>query len=153
MKYELSSIFKGKVVIVGIGNVLKADDAFGPELVRKLMEETGLFCIDAGTTPENYSGKIARENPDTIILLDAAHIGKNPGEWAIMEEDEIVKSGFTTHDLSPAVFIGYLKEKTNADIYLLGVEPENLSLGGEMSRSVKETIEKIVREMKEFYHA
>jgi len=149
----LKSILKGKLVMVGIGNPLKSDDAFGPELVKRLMEETNIVCIDAGTAPESYSGKIARENPDTVLLLDAAHIDGKPGDWAIMEGEEIVKSGFTTHDISPRMFIEYLKERTKANIYLLGVQPERLSIGEDMSNSVKNTMDKLFHKIKELCNA
>lgn len=139
----LKDILKGKVVIVGIGNVLKGDDAFGVMLVDRLAGKVPAALINAGVSPENYTGKIAKENPDCILLVDAADLGKKPGEWEILKRDEILKSGFTTHDMSPAMFIDYMKERTGAEMYLLGVQPKNISLGDEMSDVVKKALEEI----------
>ena len=125
----LTKILKGKVVIVGIGNILRADDGFGPALVDRLATGAQCVAINAGTAPESYAGKIIKEDPETILLVDAAHLGKPAGSYAVLKSREIVKSGFTTHDLSPRLFLDYLQTSTRATIYMLAVEPQDLSLG------------------------
>ncbi len=140
---DLSAIFKGKTVIVGVGNVLRGDDAFGPALIERLRGTAGVVCIDAGSAPENYTGKIKKEKPDTIIIADAVHLGLAPGDWDILGKNEIVRSGFTTHDLSPVMFIEYLEKETKADIYMLAVQPGDVSFGAQMSGSVRKTLEEI----------
>jgi hydrogenase 3 maturation protease len=136
-------IFKGKVVIVGIGNTLRADDGLGPALIARLKGKIKAGCIDAGSAPENYTGKIIRERPDTILIVDALDLGKDPGEFAILKKNEIVKSGLSTHDISPHMLIEYLEKETQAAIYMLGVQPGDLSLGRPLSESVKLAIDKI----------
>jgi len=139
------NILKGKVVIVGIGNTIKGDDAFGPAFIEKVTGKVKAACIDAGSAPENYTGVIAKENPDTVLLVDAADLNLAPGEYRILKPDEILKSGFTTHDMSPAMFIEYLTGRTKADIYMLGVQPETISLGDEMSDAVKKTLDCVTK--------
>ena len=112
-----------------------------------------MVCIDAGSAPENYTGKITKENPDTILIVDAVHLDLSPGEYDILKPSEIVKSGFTTHDISPRMFLEYLEKETNANIYFLGVQPENVSFGNEMSENVKKTLKKITVLIKEAEHA
>ena len=136
-------IFRGKVVIVGIGNILKGDDAFGPALIEALGECPGCVLIDAGTSPENYAGKIVKENPDTVLLADAAHLDLDPGSYEILRKDDIARSGFTTHDQSPDMFINYLQGETSADVYMLAVQPGSVSFGEDMSASVKGAIDEI----------
>ncbi|MBL7084645.1 MAG: hydrogenase 3 maturation endopeptidase HyCI [Candidatus Omnitrophica bacterium] len=143
MKNVFQNIFKGKVVIVGIGNTLRQDDAFGPLFIERLKGKVKAVCLDVGTAPENYTGKIAQEKPNTILLVDALHLGKSPGEYEILKKDGILKSGFSTHDISPHMFIEYLENETDADIYMLGVQPEGLSLGKDMSDSAKGALEEI----------
>ena len=63
------------------------------------------MCIDAGSSPESYAGKIIKENPDTILFVDATHLDRAGGEYALLEVSDILKSGFTTHDLSPKLFL------------------------------------------------
>lgn len=153
MKKRLSDILKGKVVIVGIGNVLRGDDGFGPALIEKLQGSVDVCLIDAGTAPESYAGKLIKEKPDVILLVDAVHLGLPAGGWDLLEESEIMKSGLTTHDLSPRLLIEYVKRETNAAIYLLGVEPKNVSLGEEMSEPVRKALDEISELIKESNHA
>ncbi|MFH2145606.1 MAG: hydrogenase 3 maturation endopeptidase HyCI [Candidatus Omnitrophota bacterium] len=147
MTMEFPAVFsklklEGRVVIAGIGNILKADDAFGPKLIEMLDSKINAVCIDAATAPENYIGKIAGYRPDTILIADAVFLGKESGACEILEKGDILKCGFTTHDISPAMFMEFLENRTHAKIYMLGVQPENLSLGGEMSSVVKEALKK-----------
>ena len=153
MKTALKDILKGKVVIVGIGNIMRGDDSFGPALVENLNGEVNAVCIDAGTAPENYLGKIAREEPDTILFADAVHLGLAPGEYEILTKSEILNHGLTTHDISPSMLIDYLQEHTEADIYLLGVQPKDLSFGDEMSNDVKKAVLEITESIKEITNA
>ncbi len=143
MQNVFKNILKGKVVIVGIGNIMKADDAFGPFFIKKIKDKIAAVCIDAGTAPENYAGSIVKEKPDTVLIVDAVHLGLRSGEYRILNCSEILKSGFTTHDISPRMFIEYIKSQTNADIYILGVQPGSVSLGGDMSVNVRKTLEEI----------
>ena len=141
-------IFRGKVIFLGVGNTLRGDDGFGPALIEKLKDETEFTCIDDGSAPENYIGKISKENPDTVIIVDAAHLDRAPGEYDILEKNDIMNSGLTTHDLSPNMFIEYLEKETGADIYMLAVQPENVSFGEEMSENVRKAVGEILEAIK-----
>jgi hydrogenase 3 maturation protease len=142
-------ILKGKVVIVGIGNIMRGDDSFGPELVKRLNGCVDAVCIDAGTAPENYTGKIKKESPDTILIADAVHLDLAPGGYRILKKDDILKCGFTTHDISPNMLIEYLEKETGADIYMLGIQPKHLSFGEEMSEEVKKALGDIIKSIAE----
>ncbi len=149
MKNLFNDILKGKLVIMGIGNSLRGDDGFGPALIEKLQGISDAVCIDAGTAPESYAGKVAKQNPDTILIADAVHLGKAAGEYAILTGEDIVRTGFATHDISPAMFMDYLKQETGADIYMLGVQPQDVSFGSEMSEAVVKALIQISELIKE----
>jgi hydrogenase 3 maturation protease len=153
MNDRWTEILKGKVVLVGIGNPLRGDDGFGPALIERLQGQVHAVCLDVGSSPESYTGKIVREKPETLLLIDAVHLAKGPGTFEVLEKSEILKTGFTTHDLSPSLFIEYLESQTPAAIYLLGVQPETVELGAEMSSAVMQTLEKLVSILKEALHA
>lgn len=148
MENIFKDILKGKVVIVGIGNILRADDGFGPTLIQRLKGSIKATCIDAASAPENFTGKIKNESPDTILIVDAIHLGKLVGEYVLLKKEEILNCGFSTHDISPHLLIEYLEKETGADIYLLGVQPKNLSFGGQMSKEVKKTLDGIAARLK-----
>ena len=57
-KTTLADILKGKIVIVGIGNILKGDDGLGPILSERLETVLDIPCINAGSALENYIGRL-----------------------------------------------------------------------------------------------
>lgn len=146
-------IFKGRVIIVGIGNILRGDDALGPALIKKLTQKSKITCFDVGVSPENYIGRITREGPDTILIIDALHLNMPCGKYAILEPSQIADSGFATHDISPAMFLELLKAKTNADIYFLGIQPKDISLGKGLSKEVKSTLSSLFKLIMETQYA
>jgi len=145
---ELSGVLRGKVVIVGIGNELRADDGFGPALIQKLTGQVNAVCINAGSAPENFTRLIVSEAPDTILLVDALHLGLVPGQYEILTKQQIAEFGLSTHDMSPNMLIDYLQSQTDADIYVLGVQPQNLQLGQDISGSFKQALEELAEAIK-----
>jgi hydrogenase 3 maturation protease len=148
-KNVFGRILKGKVVIVGVGNVLRGDDGLGPIFVEGLMDKVGVTCINAGNALENHLGVIIRERPDTVLLVDAVHLNMNPGEFAIVDPNEIEHGGLSTHDVSPGLFLDFLVEETRCDVFLLGVQPEQLKMGTGISQTVRETLVVLENEVAE----
>ena len=140
MKNKVKDILKGKIVIVGIGNILRGDDALGPLLIERLKDNVDAVCIDAGSAPENYVGKIAKLKPDTVLIIDAVHLGLKPGEYEILKKKDINENSFTTHNLSPTMFIEYLEKEISAEVYVLGVQPEDISFGKNISANAEKTL-------------
>jgi len=139
---ELGSVLeRGRTLLMGIGNILRGDDAFGPELVSRL-GDSPLALIDAGTTPENQIGPAARLGPRTVLLADAVLMESEPGTCRLLGRDEILSdTGFTTHDQSPALFMERLEKDTGAEVLMLAVQPERLEFGAPLSARVEETLE------------
>ena len=132
LKQELAGILKGRVVYLAIGNILRGDDAIGPELAARL-SRMGLRVVDAGTVPENYIGAVQRLNPDTVIIIDAVHLGREPGTIELLKKHDLQTTGFTTHTMSPVLFIERLEETTGAGVYLLAIQPSTIEFGAPLS--------------------
>lgn len=146
-------IMRGKTVVVGIGNPLRGDDGLGPALIARLHPTGNLICIDAGSAPENYAGRIAKEAPDTILLVDATHLGIEPGQYRLLKPADISAQGFTTHDMSSRMLIDFLSSQTRADIYMLAVQPQQVVLGEPVSACITHSLDEIERLIKEAVHA
>ena len=60
-----------KLIILGIGNELKCDDGIGPFIINRLkqsdIESDILLLINAETVPENFTGKIRKENKCIVL--------------------------------------------------------------------------------------
>jgi len=147
---ELRSILgTGSTVLLGTGNILRGDDAFGPELVNRL-KDLPIRCIDAGTTPENQIGVVARCKPDNILIVDAVHMEMTPGTCRLLQSEEILQyTGLTTHDLSPAHFMSVLAERTGATIRMLAVQPLHLRFGEPVSPGVEKALDELERLFRE----
>jgi len=143
---KLKDRLQGKVSIVGIGNRLRGDDGIGPEILKRLNNPLPqLLLFDVGEAPENYLGKIVKQKPDTIVLIDAVDLSASPGTIKIIEKDDIRDESLSTHNASLNLVAKYLQKETSADIFLLGIQPKTTEFGKEISRPVRESLEKIVR--------
>ncbi len=136
LKDKLASCINGKVVYMGIGNILRGDDAIGPELVARLSGK-GLCTVDAGTVPENFIRPVARLDPDTVVIVDAVSLDREPGAVELLDRSEIMgNTGFTTHSLSPVLVMERLEEEAGAKVVMLAIQPGTLEFGAPLSPEV-----------------
>lgn len=143
---KLKNRLQGKVSIVGMGNRLRGDDGVGPEIIKRLNSPLpGLLLFDVGEAPENYLGKIVKQKPDIIILIDAVDFNAPPGTIKVMEKDDIKDESLSTHNVSLNLIAKYLNKETSADVFVLGIQPETTEFGREISRPVREGLEKVIR--------
>ncbi|ADD08505.1 hydrogenase maturation peptidase HycI [Candidatus Aciduliprofundum boonei] len=133
-------------VLMGIGNDLRGDDAIGIYIAKNFKKE-GWKVIIAGQVPEDFTGEIKRIKPDLLILVDAALMGLQPGEFRVVPTDLIPNVAFSTHGMPLSFFINYIGESAQK-IILIGIEPKNLEFGEELSPEVKEAGDKIIEILK-----
>ena len=113
---------------MGIGNELKYDDGVGPFVISKLNNidlNENILLINAQTVPENFTGKIRKENPSHIIIIDACLMGLNPGDYKIVNSEEFTNIGISTHSMSLSYFVKFLNHD---NVIFLGIEPQSLEL-------------------------
>ncbi|MBI4707485.1 MAG: hydrogenase 3 maturation endopeptidase HyCI [Candidatus Omnitrophica bacterium] len=140
----LAAHLKGKVLILGIGNTLKNDDAAGSILASRLKEKLSCLVYDVGASPENYLGKIIKDKPNTIVIVDAVDFGAKPGESAVIEASDIKTTNlFSTHNASISLTINYLLNHFEANIMLLAIQPKDIGFGDKLSPEITETITKL----------
>ncbi len=134
------------VVIVTLGNDLRGDDGAGILLGQLLKNGNSagkaLFdVINAGDTPENYTGVIAGLRPDTVIIADTMDFGGNPGDIMVVASGVIAKESSSTHG-SLRLFTEFLEKATSADILILGFQPKSTAFGEDISPEVSVSIRK-----------
>jgi hydrogenase 3 maturation protease len=138
-------ILKGKILLFGIGNTLRGDDALGPLMVERLKGAADAVCINGENAPEKFVGKIIRENPDTLLIIDAVHLDLEPGHYEILNSQQLESTGFSTHDISLKMLIDYMKTEIQSKIYILGVQPSTLHFSQALSPAVEQAVRKLVR--------
>ena len=141
MLEHLKSHLQGKVVLLGIGNTLRSDDGAGSLLASRLKDTVPYIVYDAGANPENYLGKIIKDNPDNIIIVDAADFAGKPGEIRLLEGQELKTSNlFSTHNASISLTINYLQSSIGADIIILIIQPKSTVFGDSLSSQVDNAV-------------
>lgn len=58
-------------------------------------------------------------------MIDACLMGLNPGDYKIVDKDDFVNIGISTHSMSLSYFVKFLN---NDNILFIGIEPESLEL-------------------------
>jgi hydrogenase 3 maturation protease len=134
------------LILCGIGNALRADDAVGPLIVSDLKER--YRTLNCGSTPENYVFKIEKMKPSVVLFIDAVDFGGEPGEIRLFEEEEITESPLgqpSTHLIPLGETLKMLGQLTRAEIYLLGVQPKSITFGDALSEDVEKAKREIVQ--------
>lgn len=141
-----------KLILLGVGNELKSDDGVGPFIIRKLKEENlendGLLFIDSGTVPENFTGKIRKEEPTHLIIVDACLMNSNPGDMRIVDKNDFADIGISTHSMSLSFFVKYLEKDTGIRIIFVGIEPETMEWGEKPTEIVQRTACEFIKTLK-----
>ncbi|MEL7114561.1 MAG: HyaD/HybD family hydrogenase maturation endopeptidase [Pseudomonadota bacterium] len=141
------------VLVMGIGNVLWADEGFGVRCVEHLAEHwqlpEGVTLLDGGTQGLYLLPFL--EEADTLIVFDAVDYGLEPGTLKIVEDDEVPRfmgakkmslhqTGFQDV-IATAQLMGYCPER----LLLIGCQPEELEdYGGGLREVVTAQIEPAV---------
>jgi hydrogenase maturation protease len=134
------SLLAGRAVVVGVGSALRSDDGIGPELVGRLQAAHPARCIDAGPSLENHIGTIARRRPERVLVVDAVHLGRAPGEWEVLECGDLERLGTSTHDLPIAMLCDLIAASCGAAVRVLGVQPATVAVGEGLSPGVQRSI-------------
>ena len=127
-----------KYVLMGIGNELKGDDGIGNIIAREFqrMVPDGWLSIPCETVPENFTGVVKRESPDTLVIIDAAEMGLSPGEFRIIPKSKLNSGVIGTHGMPLKHLVSYLEEHAGKIIFI-GVQPGEMRIGGRISKEVE----------------
>ena len=143
-----------KLIILGVGNELKSDDGVGPFIIKKFKEEhienDSLLFIDAETVPENFTGKIRKEEPTHLIIVDACLMDLPPGTMRIVDKNDFANIGISTHSMSLSFFVRYLEKDMDFKIIFVGIEPETMDWGERPTPKVEKSANEFIEAIKGF---
>ena len=151
--FEQLRKFRGsRTLIVGIGNILKADDGTGPLVCEQLgRAKVCADLIDAGTVPENYIQPIIKKAPQNLLVIDAIDFGASPGTIKIFEPEQLNSHTISTHTLSPRLFVDMVCQNIKLDVYFVGIQPAQIQLGQSVSKQVSQAIQKLCRALTDIF--
>ena len=136
-------------LVMGVGNVLLADEGAGVHAMRYLADHYDLpdtRYLDAGTLSFTLAADIAEA--DQLIVFDAAQIDEEPGTVRVFQDaevDEFLKSGKgSVHEVGFAdlMDIARLEDYLPVRYALIGIQPETLGWGEFPSETIRRALPK-----------
>jgi len=145
-KTRLHQIHKSKnPIYIGIGNTDLGDDGTGIKLAAKL-KNAGIPDVYLEKEIEE-NNKILEDNSGRpIIFLDALDHKENPGKITLLPLSLILNNTALSHRIIPLIseMMNYSQIHYG---YILGIQPESIESGEEISPSVHMAIEDILKHL------
>jgi hydrogenase 3 maturation protease len=131
------------IVLMGVGNELRGDDAFGVLLGERIEHRIATKVFVTHDLPEDYAVKAADLRPDVVIVLDAIDFHGEPGELHLVAARDVPPTPGVTHRPSLEMMARFLELDAGADTWVLGVQPRmnSLGVGDEMSEPVARALD------------
>jgi hydrogenase maturation protease len=135
-------------IVIGVGNVSRGDDGAGLEVARQVRTR-GSYQVPGGS----YELMDVWEGADDVIVVDAARSGSAAGTVHRFDArdtplpSEVLRT--STHSIGVADVIemarslGRLPER----LVVYGIEAFDVSPGGQLTVSVREAVDRVVREI------
>lgn len=131
-----------KTVVLGLGNVLHADDGAGAEAIKRLQQDARVpeevSLIEGGTLGLEllpYIWSCSR-----LIVIDAVDVGEPPGTVVRMSGEELnsLPGNSSVHQLGVSDLLVALRmlARRQPAVVLLGVQPANTDWSTELSPAV-----------------
>jgi len=149
LQEQLAAAMQGTVVVMGIGNPCRGDDAAGSLVARKISDVPGAHVIDAQDVPENYLCQVADQRPDTIVLIDSVDLKSAPGSVALLDKDQTAAYWPSTHRVPISLLMNYLERENHARVLLIAIQPRQTAFLQPMSAEVSSSVEAIASVLKE----
>ena len=107
--------------------------------------------IDVGTAPENYIQPIIKKAPQNLLIIDAIDFGAAAGTINIFKPEQLNSSVFSTHTLSPHLFVDTIRQSIKVDVYFVGIQPAQIGLGQSISPHVNQAVQWLIRTLTEIF--
>jgi len=146
-------------LVLGVGNILLADEGAGVHAMRYLEEHYDLpdtAYLDAGTLSFTLAADIA--SADNLIVFDAAQFDAEPGSVRVYQDaevDDFLLSGRrSVHEVGFAdlMDISRLEDTLPQHYALIGIQPELLGWGDAPSETVRLAMPQAARNAAELVH-
>jgi hydrogenase maturation protease len=141
------------IVVIGVGNDLRADDAAGLQVAGRLREEPGIgvkvFDGDAIDLLELWSGA------DAVILVDTMHTGEVAGTIrrfdATSDPVPMRFRGLSSHtiDVAEAIELARTLGRLPQRVIVYGIAGGRFALAGELSDEVERAIDPVADTVRE----
>jgi len=145
-----------RTLVLGLGNPLRGDDGVGPRVVTELQQRglpDGVTAIDGGGGGLDILRLL--EGWERAIIVDAADIGRQPGEFIRFtpEEARLIQTDFSlsvhTAGLADALALARALEHPLPSIVIFGVQPERMDWREGLSPAVEAVLPLLIAAIEE----
>jgi hydrogenase 3 maturation protease len=148
IKPTLSEILKSRpLLVLGIGNSLRGDDAIGHLLAENLesLNNEGFQAHAIGTSVENAMRWIRETAGGTLLLVDAVFDDTlAEGSWAFYPSDQLDSVCHSTHSIPLSMLISYWqKEVPGLQVYFLGISIRSSADMAPLSPVLQQTLQSL----------
>lgn len=140
---KLKSQEDKKILFVGIGNLLKTDDGVGVYISKRIQNRAKISSLTVEVGIENYIGKINSMDPDILVLIDCTDMRSSSGTFKLLSINQIHDLTFNTHSIS----LKRLSEFFRMPVYILGIQPEKIDFGENLSYLVRNVADRIINQI------
>jgi hydrogenase maturation protease len=147
------------VGVVGLGNVLMGDDAFGPWVIQVLLAghvfPEAVSVQDLGTPGLDLAPWVT--DLEALVLVDTVRAPAPPGTLRLYRRDDILRhppqTRLSPHDpgLKEALLTAEFAGRAPREVLLVGAVPERTEMGVGLSepvrRAVQPAAEEVLREL------
>jgi hydrogenase maturation protease len=135
------------LLVVGVGNPMRGDDAAGLMLGRALAHVLGVPYVQAEDVPENYLAEMRHTDAANILLVDAVDMRAEAGQISLLEPDRLGSVTISAHKGSLRLLADMLTAEYGKRVLLLGIQPASLGWGEGLSEPVCVAIDAFVQDM------
>jgi hydrogenase maturation protease len=143
-------MYEGKIVILGVGNLLLADEGVGIHAIRALAERdlpSGVELVDGGTSTLNLLPYL--QGARRVIVIDALKAGGSPGDIYRCHPEDLVANQEEPMSLHQVDFVQMLQmgERLGYRIgptVIYGVEPGEIGWSMQLSPEVTAKMPKLL---------
>ena len=142
---------RGRIAVMGIGQEMFGDDGAGVEVARRLHAKSGdhLLVIEACYVPENFTGSVPRYEPDLALLVDAAHMGREPGAVAWLDWRDTTGFSASTHTGPLSSLANFMVTTMGCEVWIIGIQPKDLTMNAPLSSPVEAAVDEVVEAIAE----
>jgi hydrogenase maturation protease len=138
-----------RVLIIGVGNEFRTDDAVGLVVARRLRQLSLENVMVIEETGEGANLLESWKGADTVIIIDAASSGARPGTvHCIDARTQQIPTGLlhhSTHTISvgDAVELARVMDRLPPRMLVYGIEGEEFEEGMGLSQAVEESVDTV----------
>ncbi|AOM83676.1 HyaD/HybD family hydrogenase maturation endopeptidase [Salisediminibacterium beveridgei] len=139
------------IKVIGLGNFLYRDEGLGihilPDMIRLFEEDADVEVIEGSTDGLRLLEPV--EQAKGLLIIDAIADHQPPGSVIILEGDDLpdyfsLKMSMHQLGFQEVLQVAELKDCYPEKISIVGIQPESLVMGTELTESVQQSIPELM---------